>query len=70
MISITAAPRASGTHPPSTTFSKFAARNVTSTNTKGAMSAAAASGVQRQSFQTTKKAIVAVTTIVPVTEIP
>ena len=68
--SITTAPSASGTQPPSNTFSRFAARNVRSRNRNGAISAAAANGDHFQTLQITTKPIIAVTTIVPVTEMP
>ena len=63
-------PSASGTQPPSTTFSRLAARKVRSRNRNGAISAAAATGDHFQTFQITTKPIIAVTTMVPVTEMP
>ena len=42
MTTITQAPKASGTQPPSMTLNMFAARNVRSINTNGAISATAA----------------------------
>ena len=63
-------PSASGTQPPSKTFSRFAARKVRSSNRKGAISAAAATADHLQTFQITTNPIIAVTTIVPVTEMP
>src|ERR1700694_2836624 len=68
--SITTAPSANGTQPPSNTFKRFAARNVRSRNRNGAISAAAANGDHRHTRQMTTKPIIAVTTMVPVTEMP
>ena len=67
---ITTAPSASGTQPPSNTFKRLAARKVRSRNKNGAISAAAANGDHFQTLQITTKPIIAVTTMVPVTEIP
>ena len=63
-------PSASGTQPPSCTFSRFAERNVTSSSRNGAIRVAAGSGCHFQTFQITTKPIIAVTTMVPVTEMP
>ena len=70
MITITTPPSASGIQPPSTILSMLAVRKVRSTNRNGTISAAAATTVQRQTLQMTTKAIMAVTTIVPVTAMP
>ena len=70
MTTITKPPNASGTQPPSTTLSRLAPRNVRSTNRNGTISAAAASGGHRHTFQITTNAIVTVTTMVPVTAMP
>ena len=67
---ITTEPSASGTQPPSSTFSRLAARNVRSRNRNGAINAPAAIGDHFQTRQITTNPIIAVTTMVPVTEMP
>ncbi len=70
ITSMTTPPSASGTQPPSTTLSILAERKVRSMNRNGAISAAAANGDQRHIRQITTKAIMPVTTMVPVTAMP
>ena len=67
---ITRLPNASGTHAPSNILSRFALKNVTSTNTNGMIKAQAASGDQRHTFHTTIRAIIPSATIVPLTAMP
>ena len=67
---MTTPPSASGTQPPSTTLSMLADRNVRSIKRNGSIRAAAASNDQCHSRQMTMKAIMQVTTIVPVTAMP
>ena len=70
ITSITMPPSASGTQPPSITLSMLADRKVRSISRNGSISAAAASGDQRHIRQITMKAIMQVTTMVPVTAMP
>ena len=64
------APSASGTQPPSRILSALAPRKTRSIASSGSMRASACHSGQRQTFQMTKIAIIAVTTIVPVTAMP
>ena len=70
ITSITRPPSASGIQPPSWIFSILAPRKMRSISRNGAINAPAAHGDHFQLFQMTMKAIMAVTTIVPVTAIP
>ena len=70
ITSMTSPPSASGTQPPSITLSILAERNVRSITRNGAISAAAANGDHRHIRQITMKAIMQVTTMVPVTAMP
>ncbi len=70
MITITMLASASGTQPPSITFSRFAMRKVESTSTNGAINAKVAGSDQPHTLCTTMNAMMAVTTMVPVTAIP
>ena len=65
-----AAPTTSGIQPPCGILRALAARKIVSTNRNGAITAIEAQSGQRQHFQTTKKAMIAVTTMVPVTAMP
>src|SRR5438045_1541858 len=62
--SMTTAPSASGTQPPSNTFKRFAARNVRSRNRNGAISAAADKRDHLQTIPMATKPIIAMTQIV------
>ena len=64
------APSASGIQPPSTILSRLAARNVKSMNRNGSISASAQISRQCHTRQITTIAIMAVTTMVPVTAMP
>ena len=70
ITTISAAPTATGIQPPSTSFNALAKRNTASMARKGAIRRADAAGDQPHTRQSTKKAITAVTTMVPVTAIP
>ena len=62
--------KANGTQPPSTTFSRLAARNISSIAWNGSINPAAAGRDQCQCFQITMRPIVESTSMVPVTAIP
>jgi len=70
MTTITPPASASGTQPPSTTFMRLAARKVVSTMMKGAIRAMVAASDQCQTLRMTMNAMIAVTTMVPVTAMP
>ena len=70
MIVITRPAKASGAQPPSKTFSRLAARNVSSIAWNGNINPAAAAGDQCRCFQITMRPIVESTSMVPVTAIP
>jgi hypothetical protein len=70
MMMATRPANTSGTQPPSASFRRLAARKVRSIAKNGAIRAAASSGDQPHTFQITTNAMAAVTTMVPVTEMP
>ena len=65
-----AAPSANGIQPPSRIFSALAPKNTTSSASSGSMTASTSHKGHFQSFHITATAIIAVTTMVPVTAMP
>ena len=65
-----AAPNSSGTHAPSSSFKRFALKNVMSTTTNGIISAAAVAARQFHNFQITTKPMMPSATIVVETAMP
>jgi hypothetical protein len=70
MITMTKPAIRSGTQPPWNTLSMLAVRKVVSMRKKGTISAAAAQSGHFHALQITTMAIIAVTTMVPLTAMP